>query len=500
MTVRPILKYGHPTLRTTCDVVGTFDCSIRTLIADLADTLYSNTGIGLAAPQIGISKRVFIYDHSRLNAERRYKVLINPRIVKRDGLIISKDEGCKSVPELLVDVQRSALIEVEGLDETGTHVRFQADGLEAIVIQHEVDHLDGILLTDWLSSEERTSYETRLGNIRRMQEDKTYVNNLSAINERLELLRSTPEGVLFKQRKTHYDILVIKTGSQVQLYFSGAESKIGEENLSGIMSRIDLDAPLRLLGIYTQVMILALLWQPDPKRIYLVGFGGGRIPMIFHHYFPNVVIESTEIDPNVVSLAKRFFGIRPDYRMKVFVEDGRKYLEKNSSNTSRYDMILVDCYTGVGKHPYALSTKEFYGVCKAHLATGGVVVSNLVRSDPLFREKMHTFLESFSYVRQYQSESVDVFFGSDHELIGPEVIRRAEEAYERHSFWFPFKELAKDLRPAISEHSGITLSDESDRGKLPGGLSPEDPVFYGVGRNELCPCGSGKKFKNCHGK
>jgi peptide deformylase len=503
LTVRPILLHGASVLHDRCEPVTCIDQSVIQLIQDLADTLYETTGVGLAAPQIGVNKRVFIYDPYRVEDARTFKVMINPRITARTGVALSKGEGCKSTPDLRVDVQRSETVTIEGLDDKGQPLCVRAEGFEATVLQHEIDHLDGKLITDRLEHEALDSYERRLDGMIKMQNDPWYVNNIKAIRARLKPLAEVGDGLLFKQRKTHYEILVIKDGSQVQLYFADHHGDGKHGDLSGIMSRIDIDSPLNLLGVYTQVMTLSLLWKPNARSVYLLGFGGGRIPMILHHCYPDMLIDSTETDSTVVSLAKRYFGIEFDERMKVYVEDGRRYLERQAFEV-KYDIILVDCYIGSGHHPFSLSTREFYELCKVHLSPGGVLVSNLVRSDPLFAEKRETFVSSFSFVRRFENETADVFFGSDIEVHGADVIRVADKLYERFNFVFPFRELAKALRPVSregsAENAASLLLDSTDRKQLLGELRASDPIFYGVKRNDPCPCGSGKKFKHCHGR
>ncbi len=335
-----------------------------------------------------------------------------------------------------------------------------------------------------------------------MPGDPWFAENLAAIRERLREAEAAPPGLIFVQNKANYRVLVFKTDSQIRLYFANPAGSIDEANMSGIMSRIDVEAPLRLLGAYTQVMMLALIWNVRPRRAYMLGFGGARVPLVLHHYFPDLLIESTELDSTVVSLAHRFFGIAHDPRLRVFIEDGRRFLEVLGADV-RYDMIFVDCYTGAGHHPFALSTTEFYDHCKAHLSTNGVVVTNLVENDPLFRRKVDTFSLSFRHVMRYGVDGVNVFFGSDVAVPPAEARARAERIYEASPFPFPFRELVKELRP-VARHAGarerVPLSDATDRSKSTAGLPPSDPIFYGAKRNDACPCGSGQKFKKCHGR
>lgn len=126
------------------------DEEIRGLIRDLTDTMYEADGIGLAAPQVGVPVRVFVYDVRDPDDPRSAGALVNPRIVSSEGT--DRDtEGCLSIPGLQEVVERPARVVVEGLDETGDEVRIEADGLLSRCLQHEADHLDGVLFLDRVS-------------------------------------------------------------------------------------------------------------------------------------------------------------------------------------------------------------------------------------------------------------------------------------------------------------------------------------------------------------
>ncbi len=160
MTTRRILVYPDARLRQRTKAVLDFDHTLESVVEDLADTLYSTTGVGLAAPQIGSELSVFIYDPFRNHEQsnRTYSVLVNPRVRRNKGQTTSFSEGCKSAPHLRVDVPRAAKLTVDGFDRAGEPVRLQADGYLAIVLQHEIDHLNGVLLTDQLQPEELAAY------------------------------------------------------------------------------------------------------------------------------------------------------------------------------------------------------------------------------------------------------------------------------------------------------------------------------------------------------
>ena len=148
MAVRDIRILGDSALRVRCSEVEQIDDEVRQLVDDLMDTMYAADGIGLAAPQVGIPLRVFVYDVREPEIEPG--VLINPRFVEAGGTI-RDTEGCLSIPGLNETVERYSEVVVEGLDREGRAVRIEATDLLSRCLQHENDHLDGILFIDHLS-------------------------------------------------------------------------------------------------------------------------------------------------------------------------------------------------------------------------------------------------------------------------------------------------------------------------------------------------------------
>jgi len=142
-----VVKYGETpgweVLRRKADEISVVDAEIRALVAEMGDLMYRAHGVGLAAPQIGRSIRLLVYD-----AGDGLKALINPVILKKRGEQIEPEEGCLSIPGLRGVVPRALDITVKALDGAGVPVRFRASEFEARVIQHEVDHLDGVLFVD----------------------------------------------------------------------------------------------------------------------------------------------------------------------------------------------------------------------------------------------------------------------------------------------------------------------------------------------------------------
>jgi peptide deformylase len=148
MALRTILHYPDPRLRQVAKPVETVDDDVRRLVDDMAETMYAAPGIGLAAIQINMARRVVVIDVSETRNE--LQVFINPQILERDGTQVF-EEGCLSVPGIFDEVERARHIRVRALDRSGQAFEIEADGLLATCIQHEIDHLDGKVFVDYLS-------------------------------------------------------------------------------------------------------------------------------------------------------------------------------------------------------------------------------------------------------------------------------------------------------------------------------------------------------------
>jgi peptide deformylase len=153
MAILPLRFMGDPVLREKAVEVAEVTDAIRTLVADMFDTMYAEEGVGLAAPQVGISERVIVIDAR--DEDIPPFALINARIVHFGDELERDEEGCLSIPGLKEIVERPAFVRVEALDLSGERVEIEADGLLARIIQHEVDHLDGILFLDRVSALKR---------------------------------------------------------------------------------------------------------------------------------------------------------------------------------------------------------------------------------------------------------------------------------------------------------------------------------------------------------
>lgn len=156
MPIQPILRYPHPVLKKVCNRVTTVDRAIHDLVEDLLDTMRAGPGsVGVAAPQIGVTLRVCVVDvsASRNGKDNNHGLLlmINPEIIARSGAAVMR-EGCMSVPDYTGDVERATEITLRFDEPDGTQRELVASGFEAVAIQHEMDHLDGVLFLDRIVS------------------------------------------------------------------------------------------------------------------------------------------------------------------------------------------------------------------------------------------------------------------------------------------------------------------------------------------------------------
>jgi len=161
-----ILEFPDPRLRTKATPVAAVDDALRALIGDMFETMYAAPGIGLAATQVDVHKRLLVVDVSDDKSEPH--ALINPELLEKDGVVLS-DEGCLSVPGYYEEVERAEHIRVRFLDRHGDVQEMEAEGLLAVCIQHEMDHLEGKLFVDYLSEAKRQRIRKKLQKDRRHQ-------------------------------------------------------------------------------------------------------------------------------------------------------------------------------------------------------------------------------------------------------------------------------------------------------------------------------------------
>ena len=162
MAILNIVRYPDPFLHQKTEPVTEFGDALEPLLADMADTMYKAPGVGLAANQVGIGKSLLIYDPEPDPEKRDFRVVINPKIVEMEGAFVSEDEGCLSVPEFRANVKRAVKIRVEAQDRDGNPIVIEAEDFEAVILQHEIDHLEGVLFIDRISALKRNLYKKKV--------------------------------------------------------------------------------------------------------------------------------------------------------------------------------------------------------------------------------------------------------------------------------------------------------------------------------------------------
>ena len=169
MALLPILRYPDPRLHKVASPVTVYDDGLRTLVRDMAETMYAAPGVGLAATQVNVHKQVIVIDVSETHDQLR--VLINPRILQADGSQVC-EEGCLSVPGIYEEVERAEHVLIEAEDENGQTFRLEADELLAVCIQHEMDHLMGKVFVEYLSPLKRNRIKTKM--VKQQKSEQAY--------------------------------------------------------------------------------------------------------------------------------------------------------------------------------------------------------------------------------------------------------------------------------------------------------------------------------------
>ena len=175
MTVLKLYEYPEPVLKKKAEKVTKVDADVQKLLDDMLETMYASAGVGLAAPQIGVSKRIVVIDVEQEDDDNGVKsgnplFLVNPEIIWRSEDKVCGEEGCLSVPKQRAEVERNAQVKVRYLDYNGNEQEILGDGLLAVCLQHELDHLDGVLYIDRISRLKRQMLLKKLDKMRSNKE------------------------------------------------------------------------------------------------------------------------------------------------------------------------------------------------------------------------------------------------------------------------------------------------------------------------------------------
>lgn len=162
MPILKILTYPNQILRNTSKPVENINGETQQLIDNMIETMYEAPGVGLAGIQVGCDQQIIVYDVAQKDGEKDCRILINPKIISKEGTMTSENEGCLSVPDFRSDVKRASQILVEAYDRHGNPLRFEASDFHAVVLQHEIDHLHGVLFIDHISALKRELYKRKI--------------------------------------------------------------------------------------------------------------------------------------------------------------------------------------------------------------------------------------------------------------------------------------------------------------------------------------------------
>jgi spermidine synthase len=234
---------------------------------------------------------------------------------------------------------------------------------------------------------------------------------------------ASAEQVLHRQKSLYRDILVTESGGERCMTFSVRSRTHNRQ------SCIRTDDPDRLVLDYTRLMMAGLYLQPAPRRILVVGLGGGILPRTLAELLPGVAIDAVEIDEAVVDVAQKWFLFAPSERVRVAVQDGRVYVKRALKNGARYDLVFLDAYD----HEYIpehLLTREFLQEVRGLLAPGGAVVANTFSSSRLYDSESATYAAVFGPFQQLSTGNRVILAGT----LPAEATRRARAETWRKAF------------------------------------------------------------------
>lgn len=267
-----------------------------------------------------------------------------------------------------------------------------------------------------------------------------------------------PVRIIYKEKSRYQQIYVLKQGSVVSLKFGSPRSTMTQ-------TEVDLDNLRRHMLEYSRLCFAGLLYEQKPRRILVVGLGGGVIPREMHQYYPNAKIDVVEIDPAIPPVARRFFAFPRNSNLQVHVADGREFIEKQAhSDAPPYDLIVLDAYGSKGA-PFHLMTKEFLTSVRDILAPDGAVVANLIRTHRFFDSQLKTYLHVFgryqAYVGDESTNVILVMPGHQVTVLSLESARRrARNLKQARDLKFDFAEVVDHLRrDYLPGRRGTVLTD-----------------------------------------
>ncbi len=227
-------------------------------------------------------------------------------------------------------------------------------------------------------------------------------------------------------------------------------------------SMVDVARPLELLMEYSKFMFAGFLFVERPKRLLVVGLGGGTIPRVVRAHFPEIEIDCVELDPDVAAAAKEYFLFEESPTLRVHVLDGRRHIRRLAKEGAKYDIVMLDAFRG-GYIPYHLTTKEFLEQCRAILSEGGVVVSNLQPAFADYDYYRRTLAAVFADQRGFAGRTNTIVVAAPRKLEGSasDLAKLAQKISEERKLGFDFEEVARRLESAPGYRTrGPILTDD----------------------------------------
>ena len=261
------------------------------------------------------------------------------------------------------------------------------------------------------------------------------------------------DGLISRTETVYNDIFVMKYQNLLTMSFHWKGYYFQE-------SQVNLTDPDDLPMLYARAASIATMYPQDVKRVLILGLGGGAISTYLGRFLPNAIIDTVELDPGVIDVAKKYFGIRETNRVRFLENDGRVFLNRNKE---LYDLIVVDAFTG-SYIPFHLMTKEFYRLVRERLAPGGVAAFNILPGTKLYDSSLVTFKNVFDRIDLYHAGGewgVIVTAPRDPIEDGEALRQRAVAAQERYKFRYDIGKLAADWRIDVPKAlKGDLLTDD----------------------------------------
>jgi spermidine synthase len=280
---------------------------------------------------------------------------------------------------------------------------------------------------------------------------RLYANEKLVDEDVRAALLKRKDGRIARIETQYNDIFITKRRSELTMSF-----QLGGWDYTESVTNLTDSDDLPLL--YPRMMSIGVIYPEEPKRMLMIGLGGGSISTYLGRAMPDATIDTVEIDPGVINAAKKFFGIRETARVRYFDGDGRVYLNRHQN---LYDLILIDAFHG-GYVPFHLLTKEFYALVKQRLTPTGAAVFNVHDGTKLYVSTVKTLAAVFPSVHLYPSGDAEVIAvataapAPDNELLA----RRAAALQERYNFRFPLPQLLARRTAMPSTRQGELITDD----------------------------------------